>query len=172
MPLIFALADLTEVNPGLTFWTLVTFAVVAIALSRLAWGPMLKLVDEREKAITDAIESAKKERADAERLLAEQKTAIADARREAAEMMRRNKDEVDKFREELLAKSRVEAAELLNQAHRQITDEKNKALAEVRGLAVDLALQAASKLIQLNVDDAKHKQLVGEFLEKMPRERV
>ena len=50
-------------------------------LRREAWGPILKVVDEREKAIAASIESAKRERAEAERLLAEQKEAIAEGRR-------------------------------------------------------------------------------------------
>ena len=50
-----AVADLTEVNPGLTFWTLVTFVVVGLLLRQVAWDPILKLVEDREKAIVDAI---------------------------------------------------------------------------------------------------------------------
>ena len=80
--------------------------------ARRRGGPSSTLVDEREKQIASAIESAKRERAEAEKLLAEQKTAIAEARREAAEMMRSNQADVEKFREELMAKSRKEAEEL------------------------------------------------------------
>jgi F-type H+-transporting ATPase subunit b len=161
-------AGIIEVNPGLIIWTLVTFVLVLFILRRLAWDPMLKLIEDRERAIVDAIESAKKERSEAERLLAEQKNAISDARREAAEMMRKNKDEVDKFRDELMAKSKKEADELVTVARRQINDEKTKAISEVRTLAVDLALDAAAKLIGSSLDDAKQKQLVKEYIEKMP----
>ncbi len=167
MPLLLA-TSLIEVNPGLIVWTLVTFICVLFILRRIAWDPILKLVDDREKAIVDAIESAKRERSEAERLLAEQKNAISDARREAAEMMRKNKDDVDKFRDELMAKSKKEADELVTVARRQINDEKTKAISEVRTLAVDLALEAAAKLIGSSLDDAKQKQLVKEYIEKMP----
>src|SRR4051812_639659 len=90
-----------DVRPGLIFWTIVTFILVAIILRSRAWKPILQVVEEREKQITNAIESAKRERAEAEKLLGEQKTAIAEARREAAEMTRRNTQEMEKFREEL-----------------------------------------------------------------------
>src|SRR6476619_6812116 len=102
-------SSLIDVNPGLIFWTLVTFAVVIFILGRVAWKPILGFIEEREKAIADAIEASKRERAEAERLLAEQKSAIADARREAAEMMKKNRDDVERFREELMAKSKKEA---------------------------------------------------------------
>jgi F-type H+-transporting ATPase subunit b len=172
MPLLLATADFTQINPGLIFWTIVTFVVVLLILRATAWGPILELVETREKAITDAIDAAKRERSEAERLLAEQKSAIADARREAAEMMKRNKEEVDRFRDDLLAKSRKEAEELLAQARRQIEDEKQKALAQVKNLAVDLAIGAASKLLAANLDSVKQRELVAEYIDKLPSSRA
>src|SRR6478752_1309657 len=95
----FVLASgLTEIRPGLIFWTLVTFILVALVLRSRAWGPILSLVEEREKQISSAVESAKRERAEAEKLLAEQKSAIAEARREAGELMRKNQEDVERLR--------------------------------------------------------------------------
>jgi F-type H+-transporting ATPase subunit b len=161
-------ADFLQVRPGLIFWTLITFVLVLVVLRWKAWGPILSLVEEREKQIASAIESAKRERAEAEKLLADQKTAIAEARRDAAEMMRKNQQEVEKYREELMAKSRKEAEEFKAQARREIEDQKAKAIAEVRGLAVDLAIEAAGKLISERMDDAKHRALAEQFVKGLP----
>ena len=51
MNLIVLAASFTEIRPALIFWTLLTFAIVAIVLRWKAWGPILALVDEREKQI-------------------------------------------------------------------------------------------------------------------------
>jgi F-type H+-transporting ATPase subunit b len=161
-------ADFLQVRPGLIAWTLLTFVLVAIVLRWKAWGPILSLVEEREKQISSAIESAKRERAEAEKLLAEQKTAIAQARQEAAEMMRRNQQEVERYREELMAKSRKEAEEFKAQARREIEDQKAKAVAEIRSMAVDLAIDAAGKLISERMDDAKHRALAEQFVKGLP----
>ena len=162
------LASLIEVNPGLAFWTLVTFVVLMFVLRRVAWGPILGLIEQREKEIANAIDSAKRERAEAERLLAEQKSAIADARREAAEMMAKSRDEVAKFREELVAKSKKDAEDLVVQARKQIDEERAKAVAEVKSSAVELVINATQKLLGQNLDDAKQKQLVNEYISKLP----
>jgi F-type H+-transporting ATPase subunit b len=164
-------SSLIDVNPGLTFWTIATFIVVFFVLRWKAWGPILNMVQEREKAIQDAIDSAKRERQEAEKMLGEQKQAIAEARREAAELVKKNQAEVEASRQELLAKSRKEAEELFNQAKRQIEDAKNKATAEVRGYAVDLALQAANKLVQSSLDEAHQRALVTDFISKMNVEK-
>lgn len=169
MSLLLLASSLTEIRPGLIFWTLVTFILVAVVLRWKAWGPVLSLVEEREKQITNAVESAKRERAEAERLLAEQRTAIADARREAADMMRKSQADLDKFREQVMADARKKADEEIVNARRQINEEKLKALAEVKTSAVDLALAAAEKLLGERLDDAKHRQLATQFIDGLPK---
>lgn len=161
-------ASFLEVRPGLIFWTLITFIAVLVVLRWKAWGPILSLVEEREKQIASAIESAKRERAEAEKLLADQKSAIAQARQEAAEMMRKNQQDVEKYREELMAKSRKEAEEFKAQARREIEDQKTKAIAEVRTMAVDLAMEVAGKLINEKMDDTKHRALAEQFVKGLP----
>lgn len=166
-PLVLA-SGFTEVRPGLIFWTIVTFVVVLLVLRAKAWGPILSLVEEREKQIANAIESAKRERAEAEKLLADQKTVIAQARQEAAETLRRNQQEMEKFREELMAKSRKEADELKASAAREIEEQKTKAIAQVKAMAVDLAVEVAGKLINERMDDAKHRALAEQFVNNLP----
>jgi F-type H+-transporting ATPase subunit b len=168
LPSVLAASSFVEVRPGLIFWTIVTFVIVLIVLRAKAWGPILQLVEEREKQISNAIESAKRERAEAEKLLADQRTAIAEARREAAEMMRRNQADMEKFRDELMAKSRKEADELKLSARREIEEQKLKAIAEVRGMAVDLAMDVAGKLINERMDDSKQRALAEQFVQGLP----
>jgi F-type H+-transporting ATPase subunit b len=168
LPNVLAASSFVEVRPGLIFWTLVTFIIVAIILRWKAWGPILALVEEREKQIASSIEAAKRERAEAEKLLAEQKTAIAEARREAQEMLRRNQQEVEKFREELMARSRKEAEEFKASATREIQEQKSKAIAEVKSMVVDLSMEVAGKLLNERLDDSKHRALAEQFVQGLP----
>ncbi len=167
-PLLLA-ASFMDIRPGLIFWTIVTFIIVAIVLRLTAWKPILELVSEREKQIENNIESAKRERAAAEKLLAEQKKAIAEARREAAEMMRKNQADMERFRDELMAKSRLEAEQLKADAERVIREEQAKAVAEVKGMAVDLAIDIAAKLLGEQLDGPKQRKLAEEFIEQLPK---
>ncbi len=168
LPSVLAASSFVEVRPGLIFWTLVTFIIVAVVLRAKAWGPILSLVEEREKQIASSVEAAKRERAEAEKLLAEQKTAIAEARRDAQEMLRRNQQDVEKFREELMAKSRKEAEEFKLSAQREIEEQKAKAIAEVKAMTVDLSIEVASKLLGERLDDTKHRTMAEQFVKGLP----
>jgi len=160
---------LMDIRPGLIFYTLVTFALVAIVLRMKAWGPIVAMVEEREKQIANAIDSAKKERAEAEKQLAEARQAGAEARREAAEMMRKNQAEVEKFRDQLMAKSRADAEALKAEAQRAIQEERAKAVAEVRAMAADLGVEIAKKVLNAELDAARHQALADQYVAGLPQ---
>jgi F-type H+-transporting ATPase subunit b len=167
---VLAAGSLTDVEPGLVFWTLITFLVVAFVLRRVAWGPLLSAVNEREKQIQSSIDAAKKERAEAEKLLSEQKSAIAQARAEAAEQLRKTTSDMEKLREDLMAKSRKESEDLKVDARKSIEAERVKAVADLKNEAVNLAIQIAEKLLSEKLDDSKHRALAEQFVADLAKQ--
>jgi len=169
---VLAAGSLTSINPGLTLWAAITFLVLLGVLYKFAWGPIVKMLDERARTIHESIDAAKKERAEAERMLAEQKESLARATREAAEMAKRNQQEVEKLRQELAARARQEAHELVSSARKQIVEERSKAVSELRGMAVDLAIDAAARLVKASLDDKAQRALVEDYLKQLPSGRA
>ena len=163
-------AGLTDVNFALSFWTFVTFALLIVVLGKFAWGPILQMIETREKTIAEAIESAKKERAAAEQASAEMRAALERAREESAQLIRKNQQEVAAAKTELMEAAKKESESLLQSARKTIEEEKRQAIAELRAQAVDIAIEAAGRLVQMNMDENKQKQLVEEYLEQLPRE--
>jgi len=155
-------AGLTDINFALSFWTFVTFVILLVVLGKFAWGPILQMIETREKTIADAIESAKRERAAAEAAAAEMRASL--------ELVRKNQQEVAAAKAELLARAKKESEDLLQAARKTITEEKRQALAELRGQAVDIAILAAGRLVQTSMDQQKQKQLVEEYLSQLPKE--
>ena len=167
-----AAGGLTTINPGLTLWAAITFLVLLVVLGKFAWGPIVKMLDDREKTIREAIDSAKKERAEAEKMLAAQTEALAKATREAAEIAKRNQQEVEALRQELTAKARKEADDLVAGARKQITEEKVKAVTELKLMVADLAIDAATKLVKSSLDEKTQRQLVEDYLKQLPAGRA
>ena len=165
-------AGIMDLRPGLTIWTAITFLLLVVLLSKFAWGPIVRMLDERERTIREAIEQAKKERAEADRALAEQKATLAAAQREAAELAQKSKQEVEALRADLTAKARKEADDLVAQARKQIQEEKSKALAELKGQVADLAIDAARRLIVSSLDEKSQRALVEEYISNLPADRA
>lgn len=158
-------AGLMDVEPGLIFWTLVTFGCLFFLLRWKAWGPILRAVEQREKTVSDAVASAKHDREEAAALLTEHRKLITDARREGAEMVRKAMEAAEASRSEVLAKSRKEAEEIATQAKRQIEDQVLRAKTDLRTMVVDLAMDAAEKVVgEALADPAKQRKLVEQYV--------
>ena len=53
-----ALNPLVSPDPGLFIWSTVAFILLFFLLSKFAWKPIVKALDERERSIEDALAKA------------------------------------------------------------------------------------------------------------------
>ena len=158
---------LYDINTGLSFWTLVVFAILVLILGKYAWGPILAAVDAREKGIQTALDEAAERNQEAEKLLANYKENLADARRQANELLAEGKTAGDSIRMEIEEKARGEAQSIIERARAEIERERDAAIAEIRRESVDLALAAATRLVQENLDQEKDRVLVERYLTEL-----
>jgi F-type H+-transporting ATPase subunit b len=155
---------LLSLNGGLMVWTLVIFVLVLWVLTKFAFGPITKAVNDREQALVDAIEAAKKDRDAAAKLLDDHRKQLEAARGEAQRFIAEARAQAEKMKSDMLEQTHAQQAELLERAHRDIDAEKLKAIDELRREAIDLALAGASKVIEKNLDDAQNRKLVESYL--------
>ena len=159
---------LLDIDPGLIIWTLITFGLLLVLLGRFAWKPIIKALQEREEKIKSSLEEAEKARRDAEGLIAKNNEVLAQAEREAQEIARKAKETADKLKSEITEQAKTEAAKLIASAKKEIDNEKNTALAFLKGEVAGMAVQAAGKIIAVNLDAEKHKKLVDDFIKEIP----
>ena len=155
---------LLQPHPGMVLWTLIIFGTLLFVLSKYAFGPLTAAVKEREKALEDAIEGARRDREEASKLMAEQKKQLDAARGEADKLIQEGRAAGEKLRGIMMEETRQQQQEMLERARRELENEKDRAIAELRREAVDLALAGASKVIEKNLDDASNRKLVENFL--------
>lgn len=155
---------LFNINAGLSVWTVVIFLSLLVVLWRFAWGPILAAVAAREKGIQDALDEARSRQEEAEKLLSEHKAQLADARRQASEILAEARNAGDRLRGELEGKAREESEAIVSRARAEIEREKEAALDALRRESVDLALAAASKLLHARLDDEQDRKLVMEYV--------
>ena len=158
---------LYDINTGLSFWTLVVFGILVFILGKYAWGPILAAVDAREKGIQAALDEAAGRNQEAETLLEKYKENLADARRQANELLAEGKTAGDSIRMEIEEKARGEAQSIIERARAEIERERDAAIAEIKRESVDLALSAATRLMKENLDQEKDRALVERYLAEM-----
>ena len=156
-----------DLNLGLSLWTTAVFLSLLGILWKFAWGPMLGAVQAREDGIQETLDHASDERGEAAKLLAEHREQMADARRQAQQMIAEGKEAGERVRQDIEEKARVEGDAMIERARESIECEKDAALQELRKESVDLALAAAAKLVQESLDEKKDRELVMGFIEEL-----
>jgi F-type H+-transporting ATPase subunit b len=133
---------------GTIIWTSVAFLVVLFLLKKLAWGPILSGLKERETSIENALRQADQARDEMARLNNENAKIIEQARIEQDRIIA----EAKAIREKMIsdAKADAEAAgkKLAEDARLAIEAEKNAALREVKNMVANLSVDIAEKVLR------------------------
>ena len=145
-------------------WTLVVFFIAFLVLRKYAFGPLAALVEKRRTIVRENLEAAEHSREEAEQLLEEYKQQLAQARREAGEIVeraRRTGAELERqMREEATAQRERDVAA----AKAAIAAETRQAIDQIKNQVADLTLLATEKVVGRALDEAEGRRLVEEAL--------
>ena len=155
---------------GLTinlFWVLVSainFLILLAIVWTFAFKPLAKMLDDRKAAIEQGLKDAEQARRDRESAEAERVAALAEARREANDILARAQKVAQESRDADIAATREELERMRVRATAEIEAEKTRAIADLRGEVADLALLAAGRVVGETMSDDRQRRLVQEFL--------
>jgi F-type H+-transporting ATPase subunit b len=158
---------LLKVEPGLFLWTVITFAVLVLILWKAAWKPVVEALDARAERVRGDIENADRSRQEAEKLLAQHREMMNNAKSEAANIIADGRAEAEKIKNDIVSKASTEAKDLSDRARKEIDLAKDKALAEIKAEIVILSTDIAAKIINKNLKPEDQKALVEEALNKV-----
>ena len=154
-------------NVGNAIWTLAIFLLVVAILGKFAWGPVLALLQERERFIHKSLADAKRDRDEAEARLKEYAAKIQAARAEAGAIVEEARRDAERLREDLKQRARTEADTMIQNAERQIGLQTQRAIQDIRREAVDLSVAIASKIIQRNLTKDDNQRLIDEAIRQV-----
>ena len=149
------------------FWIIVSalnFLIFFALVYLIVLKPVGRMLTERRERIEQGLRDADAARRDREAAADQRQAVLAEARREANEILVRAQRLSDETREQGVAQTRTEIERLRAQAVTEIDAERQKALGEVRAQVADLALRAAGKVVGETMTDQRERRLVDEFL--------
>lgn len=161
-----------EISPGLMIWTLITFGLLLLVLKKFAFGPIQNMIDTRRAAIAESIEAAEETRREAERLLAEYRESIANAKHEAEEIIERALKVGESTKSEIVNEARERAQKEVDGARNQIQRETRKAIQELRDEVADMAIMVAGKVTAKSITREDHLRLVDEALSEVDFDKL
>ena len=145
------------------------FILLVWALKRMAWKPLLKLLDDRREKIRSGFAEIEQTQKKLEQLKTEYERARAHIEDEARQKLQESIDEGRRVGRELQEGARREARAILEKAKEDIQLEIAKAKVTLRNEVADLTLRATERLLEEKLDETKDKEIVLDFIEDLEK---
>lgn len=130
-------------------------------------GPVQKILAERQSQVDTLYSDAEtaKNAAEADRAVYEEKMANAD--KEAEEVVRRATVRADKISDEILAEANAKATEKLRKADADIEQEKKKAINEIKDEISGMSMDIAEAVVCREIKASDHEKLIDTFIDSL-----
>ena len=150
---------------GSVVWATVSFLVVLFLLRKMAWGPILQGLKDREEEIEGALNSAMEARAEIQNLQSDNERLLQEARAERDGMLRDARDMADKLVADAKQLAKDEGERMIDQAKQAIDGERAAAVAELKAEVAKLSLEIAENLVRHELKgDGAQQELIGRMI--------
>lgn len=145
----------------------ISFLLLVFVLGKVAWKPLMKIMEDRRQFIADSLAQAEREREQAEQLKREYQEEMRKARQEAQEVIAKATKLSEERANEILAKARAEAEKLKQSALVDIGRERDRAIADVQAQVSAMSVAVAEKIIRQKLDLRGQEQLIEQFIQEV-----
>jgi F-type H+-transporting ATPase subunit b len=144
---------------------LVAFIIVLGVLWKWVIPPLQKAMNDRQETIRKQLAESEAAKEALQKAEAEYKNAVADARREAAQMRSEAEDQRKAIVERASSEAEQKVNEILARGQAQLEAEQRQAVRQLKAELGGLAIELASKIVgeSLN-DDQRQERVIERFL--------
>lgn len=142
--------------------TLVLFG----ALTYILFKPVTEFMDKRTMSIQSSIDQAESNTRETDELKAKYEEQLKDIRNERTAIIEEATKRAEAKRNEIITTAQEEAEKIKERAMLDIEREKKKMMDELKGQISGLAIAAASKVIEKDLDEATHHNMIQQFVDK------
>jgi F-type H+-transporting ATPase subunit b len=134
-------------------------------LRKVAWGPILKALDDREESIANSLSEAERAREEMAELNSDNERLLQEARAKRDAMLKESKEMAEKLVSDARADARDAAAKEIESALVAIETERKAAVAELKAEVAKLSVDIAERLLKDELADTdKQKNLVDKLI--------
>ena len=159
--------ELLTPSLGLIFWTTLIFLIFLYLITKLAWKPILKALDEREKTIDDSLKTADRIKTEMAAMQSQHQDLLNEAKQEKNKIIKEAKDAKEAIITEAKDRAKLEYAKIIEDARREITNQKIAAIAEVKASAGKMIVDASEKILHRELGNKQAQEnYISELVNK------
>ena len=160
-----------EAFVGVNFWTalfiLLNTLTIYFVAKKFLFGPVMKIIRDRQKEIDDLYLQADQTKDQAEQLRLESEEKLSAAAQTSDRLVKEAMERGKNREEEIIRQATKEADAIREKASADIAREKKQAINDAKNEISSLAMEIAGKVVGESMDAARQEQLVDSFLEEL-----
>ena len=153
------------VNPWTALFILLNTLTIFFVARKFLFGPVMKIIADRQQEIDDLYAGANSAKAEAEALRTEYQEKLSDARSTSERIVKEAVARGQAREEDILRKANADAAAILDKASADIAQEKKKAINDAKNEISGLAMAIAGKVVERELSEADQSSLINSFID-------
>ena len=155
------------VNPWTALFTLLNFLLVLYVGKRFLYGPVMKMIQDRQKEIDDMYAKADEAKETAAKLRDTYQQQLSQAQSESDRIVKEATLRAQNREEEILRKASADADAIRDKAIADIAQEKKKAVNDAKNEISGLAMAIAGKVVERELTDDDQSALIDRFIQDL-----
>ena len=160
-----------EAFVGVNFWTalfiLLNTLVIFFVAKKFLFGPVMKIITDRQQEIDDMYTQADSAKEEAVKLQAEYEDKLSQAAATSERLVKEATVRAQGREEEIILEANERAEAIRAKASADIAQEKKKALNDAKDEISVIALAIAGKVVGRELDAEDQRNLVDSFIEEL-----
>ena len=153
------------INPWTALFVLLNTLTIFFVGKKFLFGPVMKMITDRQKEIDDMYANADSTKADAEAMRDEYQRKLSDAQATSDRIVKEAMARGQAREEEILRKANADAAAIMDKASADIAQEKKKAINDAKNEISGLAMAIAGKVVERELNEADQAKLIDSFID-------
>lgn len=146
-------------------WSIAAFIAFVLVIYRFGVSAVIKAVDAREKRIADQLRESDEAYAKARKVQAELDAKMKEAEQTISAMMAEARRDAEAHKGQMIEVGRADLDNMRVRALREIEAARHDAIVRLRREVADISVLVAEKAARINLDPAKHEELVTKAIE-------
>ena len=156
---------------GINFWTalfvLLNTLTIFFVAKKFLFGPVMKIIKERQQEIDDMYTKADEAKEQASALRTEYEDKLSAATDQAELLVKEAVARGQRREEEILRQANAEANAIRQKASADIAQEKKKAINDAKDEISAIAMSIAGKVVERELNEVDQSALVDSFIDQL-----
>ena len=155
------------VNPWTALFILLNTLTIFLVAKKFLFGPVMQMIEDRQKEIDNIYEQADTAKAEAQALETEYKQKLSVASETSERIVKEAVARGQSREEEIIRQTNAEISIMLEKASADIAMEKKKAINDAKDEISDIAMAIAEKVVGRELNAADQAKLVDSFIDEL-----